>query len=48
MHKFTGVNLNYPIFEVIKVRITAYNEKGWSESVSETSTGAASAKTIPT
>jgi len=47
MSRFTSATLNYALFETIRVRVSAYNEKGWTESPSPTSTTAATARTVP-
>ena len=46
MSIFTG-SLNYGLDDVIKVRVTAYNDKGESDAVSDESTGAGAAKVVP-
>jgi hypothetical protein len=46
MDEFT-TEFGYVLSEAPKVRITAFNEKGSSESPSEASTGDATVKTAP-
>ena len=46
MSLFTGT-LNYDLDDPIRVRVTAYNDKGQSESPSEVSDSSALAKVVP-
>lgn len=47
MAKFTSPVLNYSLGQIIVARVTAHNEKGYSDSTSLSSDGIAVAKTVP-
>lgn len=47
MSRFTDAAVGYNLFDTIKVKISAQNEKGYTDSASPVSTGTATAKLSP-